>query len=1104
MYSQISKYEFRTISLEEGLSQSTVFSIFQDSKGFIWFGTNDGISRYDGRNLSLLSFQDGKEQKTIKGSIRGLDEGAGGNLYIANYGVGLNVYNINNDNVINYYHSDSIENSLMCKYLNSVLCIDEKTVWIASDRGVSRLNPLTGTFRNYILPEKKTHGVSGNGAFSLFYDENRGLWIGTQGRGLLKYIPEEERFIPFVNKTQGGDIVKKNFIKSIVEFKDGLFLVATKNGLFLFDPQTGGFFKYLINEIELFQIAKDQFGGYWITSRFNGLYHIDKNEKLERFNNNPYDLLSFPDSQLLGAYKDNIQNIWIGTRTKGVVQINLERKPFVNLYHVPNKPSIADNSVFALAEDENGDVWIGTTKGLAIWNRKKNSFKPVGLRLYNKRLVYDVSVWSLYFDNNDVVWIGTNLGLIKYNRKNGRQTHYYNDPNKPSSLIYNDVVSIEKDKNDNLWMSTLNGISRLNKKTNSFVNYYVGDSTENSISHNKVWDILCDSKGRLWFCTEDGLDLYNYETDDFSVIRFSSSSFNSGNMLSNSTISVTESEKGEIWVTTESGVFIYDPENKNIKGYVKAGDEISEELAYYILETDDSFWASTNNGIVVVDKDNYTIKTRYSADDGLLSNEFNSGAVVKLSDGYFLFGGIKGVAMFNPDHIHKSDYCPPVYLTDISLFGKEVSPENPLVWERANFNKNIISASRITFTPDEKMVTLKFSALDYIYPKRVSYFYRILPVSEEWISIGKRNFITFINLNPGEYILEIKSTNGDGIMCDNVRSLELVISPPFWRKWWIISSGIFILVLLVLLIFRLRILRLRKDKKKLENIVNVRTREIQTQRNIANKQRDEIVRQKEKLQDFAAGLEYKVRERTKELEYAKLKAEESDRLKSAFLSNMSHEIRTPMNAILGFSELLLTTGFDEQERENFARMVKSNGDALLSLLNDIIDISMIESGQLKLNFADVHVCELINDIFLTFNNSKLLGEKKAVSLLLSVNVNSSIIINTDINRLRQVITNLLSNSLKFTDKGSVQLGCEEEEYKIIFFVKDTGIGISDEYKDKIFERFYKLGKDEINIYGGNGLGLAITKSLVEALKGEIWFDTEEGEGTTFYFTIPKQ
>jgi signal transduction histidine kinase/ligand-binding sensor domain-containing protein len=1098
--SQISKYEFKQISLSEGLSQSSVYSIFQDSKGFMWFGTSDGLNRFDGRNISVLSDSQGKE--FLRGSIRGIDEGTGGKLYLATNGMGLKTYNINNGNIKSYLPADS-KNSLMSSFLNSVLYADENTVWMASNKGVSRFNPQTEKFRNYRLPAREPDKEPVTGAVCLFKDKNSDLWVGTEGVGLLIYIKDEERFIPFVNKTDGGNSEKKNFVNSLVEYRDGLFLVATDDGLFLFDPQTGIFWKYLINNVELLNIAKDQFGGVWIASRHNGLYHIDKDEQLEILVNNQYDLKSIPDNQLLSVYKDNMQNVWIGSRTKGVVQINLEKKPFANLYHVPNKHSIANNSVYAIEEDDDGNVWVGTAKGLTVWNRKSNNFKQIGLRLFNKKIKYDISVWSLLLDSNNIVWIGTNSGLIRYNIKTGQHKHYFNQAGNVSSLLCNDVSDIEKDKNNDLWISTPEGVSRLNRKDNTFIRYTSKDSVAGSLSHNKVWDIFCDTKGRLWFSTSDGLDLYNYEKDDFSVLKFSNSDFNRSNILSNGVMSIREAADGNLWVTTRSGVFILDSNSTAIKGVVKIVDEFSDELVYELLESSNSFWASTNSGLIVIDKESYNLKSRYSVEDGLCGNEFNSGASCRLSDGAFIFGGIDGASLFYPRSIKKSEFCPPVYFTGISLYGKEVSPENPSVWERASFEKNIISASKITFTPDEKMFALKFAALDYVNPNRVSFFYRILPVSDEWITLGKQNFINFINLNAGNYTLEIKSTNGDGILCDNTCSIELIVTPPVWKKWWFMYLGIFIIASLAFLIFRLRVLRLRREKRKLEKIVNIRTREIKSQRNIANKQRDEIARQKEELQDFAAELEYKVRDRTKELEAAKLKAEESDRLKSAFLSNMSHEIRTPMNAIIGFSDLLLTTGFDEAERISFANMVKSNGDALLSLLNDIIDVSMIESGQLKLHFVKVDVCNLINDIFLSFTNSKQLKEKINVKLVLSTNISGSLVINTDVNRMRQVVNNLLGNSIKFTDKGSIKLGCEEDNDRVIFYVKDTGIGISEEYKGKIFNRFYKLGKDDKSIYGGNGLGLTISKNLVEALNGEIWFESEEGVGTTFFVSFPK-
>ena len=1084
------------------MSQSTVNSVFQDSKGFLWFGTDDGLNRYDGNSLQVLkAVMNGKVQE-VRGKITGIDEGNDGKLYVANYGAGLKVYDLNTDKLKSYSHDPNDKSSLSSNYLNEVLFVNDTCIWLATNIGISRFNSKTGKFKNLIIYSNSVSVSANEGANSIFRDERGQLWIGTRGHGIFKYIAEEERFIPFINKAGKGDDQEKNFINGIAGYKDGLLLVTTPSGLYLFDPQTGLFFEFLIRNVELNKIAKDDNGEYWIGSRFDGLYHIDKNEKVQHFINNPYDPRSFPDYQVVSVYKDNMQSLWVGTRTKGIVQIVLDRKPFTNIYHVPNRPGIPDNSTFAIGEDTNGEVWIGTVKGLTIWNRKKNSFRRVSLRLFGRK-ANDFSAWSFYFDKNNVVWIGTNKGLVKYDRKRRTYYHYYRKSHDPLSLISNDVVSIEKDKNGDVWVATPSGVGRLDKNTNRFTNHYPVDSVENTISHNRVWDILSDSKGRLWFCTENGLNQYNFKSKDFKTIKFSNAQSNDENILANSLLAVKESEDGELWIATHGGVLIYDPDKGNVMGYLKVYSNLSKGLVYDLLETEDTFWASTNKGLVMIDKKDHTIKERYSSDDGFYNEEFNAGAAARLHDGFLLFGGITGVTGFFPRKIHKSDFCPPVYLTGVSLYGEEVSPDNPEVFQRAVFIKSTISANDILLTYDEKMITLKFSALDYTHPRKISYMYRILPVSDKWISLGNRNFVSFINLNPGKYTLEVKSTNGDGVMCDNVRKLGLEISPPPWMEWWVISLVILIFVLILFLIIRHRVLHLRKEKNKLEEIVFLRTKEIQEQRNIANKQRDEIARQKEKLQDFAAELEDKVRKRTRELEEAKIKAEESDRLKSAFLSNMSHEIRTPMNAIIGFSELLLISESNDNERETFARMVKSNGDALLKLLNDIIDISMIESGQLKFHFSDVKVCSLVNDIFFTFNNSPLYKEKENVKLEIVSKMKDSAVINTDRDRLRQVITNLLNNALKFTHEGVIQLGCEEEGNYIKFYVKDTGIGIDEELLGRIFDRFYKVGKIKNIIYGGNGLGLTIVRNIIDALEGEIWVESEVGKGTTFWFTIPK-
>ncbi|NPA36494.1 MAG: hypothetical protein GXO47_06560 [Chlorobi bacterium] len=1091
---QISNIRFKTISTNDGLSQSSVLSVFQDSRGFIWIGTFDGLNRYDGKDISLLSvFTNGKEE-FVKGRISSLDEDNNKNLYIASQGAGLRIYNLETGILKSYTLSDSVSNSLNSNCINTVVCVDEQTVWLATSKGVTLFNPKTERFYNYYLPE--VNGISEHNVTSLLLGENNELWLGTERSGLFKFIWNEERFIPYYNKSKNGGGKDKNKITSVIGYKDGLLLVTTKSGLYIFDPQTGLFFSHLVSDIELIDAVKDKNGGVWLSTAKSGLYHIDKNENLTVYENNPYDPMSFPGYSLREVYCDNMNNLWVGTMTKGVVQVNLNRKPFMNIYYVPNKPSIPDNTVYSMAEDKNDNVWIASVKGLSVWNRKDNSFKRISLNVYGKN-IYNISVWSLFLDGN-VLWVGTNTGLIKYNIKTGRQTHYFHRAKDPGSLIHNDITFISKDKRGNLWVSTPGGISELKRNVHRFINYTSSDNDDNSLSHNRVWESYCDSKGRLWFCTDNGLNRYDFKTGKFEVYRFSNE-----NVLSNSLSAILETPEGDLWITSHRGIFIFDPDNAEVKGFVTHEGEFFDEHAYDLLQTDSTIWASTNNGLVVIDKKSYEIKSVYTPTDGILGKEFNTGAALKLRDGFFLFGGIEGITGFYPEKIHKSDLCPPVYFTGLALYGKDVVPENKDVWGRTRFIRSLTSASKITFTPDEKMFTLRFSALEYNYGDRVNYYYRILPISKKWIYIGKRDFVNFINLNSGSYMFQVKSTNGDGKLCNNTRTVELVIFPPFWMEWKFISFMTVILLLLISLIIKLRLSRIKREKKRLEDLVDIRTKEIQAQRNIANRQRDEIARQKEQLQDFAAELEHKVRERTRELEKAKLKAEESDRLKSAFLSNMSHEIRTPMNAIMGFSELLLTSGFDDKDRKTFARMVKANGDALLSLLNDIIDISMIESGQLRLHFSLVNVCKVVNDIFISFRNSKIYLEKNNVELVLSAGINKKLKVNVDVNRFRQIVNNLLNNALKFTDEGTVELGCEEMDDRIKFYVKDTGIGISKDMQLKIFNRFYKLGKDEKTLYGGNGLGLTITKNLIEALNGEIWVESELGKGTTFFFTIPK-
>ncbi len=1076
---QVSDFSFRQITLEDGLSQTSVYSIYQDYRGFMWFGTFDGLNRYDGRSVYQYMTYGVEGNHTLSnGNIWGLDGDRKSRLFIATLGGGLNVLTYG-DGKIKHYKKTKDPNSINDNNVLDVAYVNDSTVWVICESGASRFNPRKETFINYPFITDKFKFLSNVRGHTVFISENKDVWVGTYGAGLLKLNVKNGSYAAYRNNLSSK--IEGDYIRDIDQYKDSLMLLATLDGLYIFNPRTGVYTDTLLKGENLFGLIPDKKGNFWITSIYNGVYCLTKDGIIKQYSHYYYDPYSFPDNMTVNGYCDDLGNVWIGTYNEGAVFINENRKPFLHIYWVPEKPSITTNSVFSLAEVDDNKVWIGTENGLSVWDRRNDTFKEIKLLGQTNG---NVNIWNIFHDKNDDLWLATSTGVVKYNLKTRKQTRYFKKNDDPHSLINNHVNCILR-KGSYIWIATRYGLSRFDERTNSFHNY-IDDKSPNSISNSLVWRIYLDSSNRLWFCTVDGLNLYNDIEDNFKVFRFDEGE---NGLFSNDISEMLEVKKDIFWLATSKGIRIFDFNKGKIIRNIGVNDGLESGYTYRMLRAGNEMWVSTNKGLVVIDINTYEVKATYHEHDGLQSNEFNT-AATKLSDGYFLFGGVKGVTGFYPDQIKTSDYSPPLYFTGLSLHGRESYINDTVKSGEIVYIKDIIEASQVTFTPDEKMFSFRFAALDYNNPEEVNYFYRLLPESREWISLRKRNFVTFVNLNPGEYTLQIRSTNSDDILCDNQRSIKIVMLPPFWKQKWVIGFEVLLALLAVYLLFKYRTYKLNRDKRKLEQIVNERTQEIEVQ--------------KDRLEKLAATLEQKVKERTSELEAAKQKAEESDMLKSAFLSNMSHEIRTPMNAIMGFSELLVTQGFSEEERKSFANMVKSNGEALLTLLNDIIDISMIESGQLKLNFMDVKLYNLVSTVYNTFGTSLLLAEKKgAVELKFRIDdADKKVVVNTDYHRLLQIMNNLVGNAIKFTNNGSVEFGYALKEKEVEFFIKDTGIGIDEQGLKNIFKRFYKMQNGQANFYPGNGLGLTITKNLVEALNGKIRVESKVGKGTTFWFTIP--
>jgi ligand-binding sensor domain-containing protein/two-component sensor histidine kinase len=819
--------KFEHIQSDEGLSQNTIHFIIQDSKGFLWFATEDGLNKYDGYNFTVYKNNPADKNSLSDNFIWTIYEDKHGIIWVGTNSGGLNKFDRVTEKFISYKHDPSNPNSLGSNNVRAIKEDRNGFLWVATEGGgLNKLDKKNGKFTRYLHNPNDNYSLSNNTVLSLYEDEAGTLWVGSDG-GLDKFLINEERFIRYPASNTNPNSLSNSVVLSIYEDKSGMLWIGTIRGLNSFDRKKGEFTRYIkgsnfngsITGNRINSILEDRTGVLWVGTG-GGLFKFDR-QKQSFIDLQP----SFPSRSnliynVLSVFEDNSGLIWIGTAEGGIIKYNSNKMKFITYEHNPNNPnSLSYNTVRAIHEDKAGNLWIGTLGGgLNLFDREKNRFIHYKSVLNNNTSLSDNTVTSIFETKDGFMWVGTwGGGLNKLDRMRKSFTHFRFDPGSPNKLSSDIVQVIFEDSRGYLWIGTGDGLDLYDSKQNKFFLYTFNPNDSTSISSRQVQSCMIeDNSHNLWVGTWDGLnkiearELVEYSPGDkINFIRFQHHSNGENSLSDNRVISLYEDRTGIIWVGTHGGglnkltILPQETDNKSkyqFKNY-SVNDGLASNIIYGILEDNEgNLWLSTDNGLSKFNPTANSFRNYYES-DGLQSNRFFWGASKKSRKGELIFGGTNGFNIFYAEDLKDNLHIPPIVITDFQIFNRPVE----IGAEDSPLKHSITETKELRLSYDQNVISFEFAALDYTIPSKNQYAYILEGFEEDWNYSGKRRFVSYTNLSPGEYIFKVKGSNNDGIWNETGTAIKIVITPPFWKTWWFILISTAILAGLIILFVTYRV-----------------------------------------------------------------------------------------------------------------------------------------------------------------------------------------------------------------------------------------------------------------------------------------------------------
>lgn len=1069
------KIHFKHLTREQGLSDSFNLCILQDNKGFMWIGTSDGLDRYDGRRIKVYKHSPDNVNSLGANVIKFLYEDKSGVLWVGTGGGGLNKYNCLLENFTRYISKPNDLFSISSNVVSSIYEDKSGTLWIGTqDGGLNKFNRENEQFICFKNKPEDPTSLSNNSVTSIYEDSKGNLWIGTTGGGLNKFDRINQTFTRFIHNPDDPSSLSHDYVTGICEDNFGVLWISTNGGglnkvTYKNNLHHLAFIRYKhnpnnpasLNDNDIANLYIDKNNIIWIGTWGGGLikmipslnYNFSPSFVLYEYD--PLDPFSLNNNNVSCTYEDNSGLLWIGTWGGGVHITTNKKKPFKHYKTEPNDPfSLSAKGVTTIYEDRSGILWVGTwDSGLNKWDRVANKFTHYKHNPGDPTSLSDNTVSAIYEDRSGILWIGTyNGGLNKFDKEKEKFYKYRHNQRNPKSISDDRVLAISEDQSGTLWIGTYyGGLNKFEKKSETFSHFKHNAYNLNSPGDNMVAVIYEDRSAVLWIGTKfGGLDALDYRTEKFIHYRFDMD--NSASSSPYKINSIYEDKSGIIWVGTQDrGLIKLNKETGQFKGFMMK-DGLPNDYVLGILEDDSgNLWLSTNYGLSKFNPLTETFRN-YDVEDGLQSNEFEElSSWCKSKTGELIFGGTNGFNIFYPDSIKDNPNIPPIVITDFYLFNEHVPIGYDSLSNRSVLKKSVLQSESIELNYDDKILSFEFAALDFHSPEKNRYAYIMEGFDKDWTyTDANRRLATYTNLDPGEYIFRVRGSNNDGIWNEKGASIKIIILPPWWRTTW---AYIFYAILIGSILYFTWKMQLKRIKVKHEF----------------------------EMSRFEAQ-----------------KLHEVDEMKSRFFTNISHEFRTPLTLILGPAKDILEKTKESETKQNIG-LIRRNAGRLLGLVNQLLDLSKLEAGRMKLETREENTIPLLKGLVLSFSS---LAERKKITLRFST-IEENVNVYLDREKIEKITNNLLSNAFKFTpDGGKIDVEIVKLSKEVKIKISDSGIGIPKENLDKVFDRFYQVDGSHTREQEGTGIGLALTKELVELHKGKIEVESETGKGTTFIVKIP--